>query len=417
MFQDFAKRKLNDYLSLLEFPDNKISYGQIRHSTLPSFILSFFEYYLPDKRIQLDKKDFEEILLKALIFNINYIIRPKYSIIKFLFGGVETRPVEFIKIRLKYFQFYGYYISHIVDFIDLNSLEVVSLNQIEHIIDEVNKRIYIEVNEQTGTDSHRLNLIKLLYYFFRDLGDNNPINIKLPGKILSVYFADKGFYEIKKRVDSFFSDEVFIQEAIELINPASKKRIKTKAVADTSDEKVKEIITKAKSGLIDRESSNREVEKILKADEKVPEEPEPVNISKLREQTSKLPDIDKKKFVIDENIYSDDLVFASQLIDLTPPVQLTDEEKRGILIKDLFCEETIRKKIIKKIFNNREISFKLFVDGLLKNNKWNDVTVQIEKYFNEKKIDFYWPEAVKFVDVLQSYYNSVIDSKDNNRAV
>lgn len=417
MFQDFAKRKLNDYLNLLEFPDNKITFEHVRHSNLPSFIISFLDNYIPRKRVPIERKDFEEVLLKALIFNINYIIRPKYSIIKFLFGGVETRPVEFIKERLNYFQFYGYYITHIVDFIDLNSLEVVSLNQIEHIIDEVNRRIYDEINERSGTESHRLNLVKLLYYFFHDLGDNNPINIKLPKKILSVYFADKGFYEIKRRVDAFFSDEVFIQEAMELMNPKKAQPRKLKTGDDASDEKVKEIITKAKSELINKESLNREVEKILQPDEKVPQEIKPVNVSEIREQSSKLPDIDKKRLVIDENIYSGDLVFASQFNDLTPPAQVTDEEKREKLINDLFCEETFRKKIIKKIFNNRELSFRVFADEILKNEKWPDAAAMLEKYFNEKKIDYYTPEAVKFVDILHSHYVSDLDSKDNNKAV
>jgi hypothetical protein len=417
MFQDFAKRKLNDYLNLLEFPDNKISFELIRHSNLPSFIISFLDNYIPRKNVPLDRKDFEDVLLKALIFNINYIIRPKYSILKFLFGGVETRPVEFIKERLNYFQFYGYYLTHIVDFIDLNSLEVVSINQIEHIIDDVNRRIYEEVNEKLRSDSHRLNLVKLLYYFFHDLGDNNPINIKLPKKILSIYFADKGFYEIKKRVDSFFSEEVFIQEAMELMNPKKVHSKKTKTDVDVTEEKVKEIITKAKSELINKESLNKEVEKILKLDETVPEKIKPVNVSEIREHSSKLPDIDKKKLVIDENIYSDDLVFASQFSDLTPPLQLTEEEKREKLINDLFCEETFRKKIIKKVFNNRELSFRVFVDDLLKNYKWTDVTILLEKYFNNKKIDYYTPEAVKFVDILHSHYISDIDSKENIKAV
>jgi hypothetical protein len=417
MFQDFAKRKLNDYLGLLEFPDDKISFEQLRHSPLPSFIINFVEFYIPDRRTKFDKTDFEEILLKALIFNINYIIRPKYSIIKFLFGGVETRPVEFIKERLKYFQFYGYYIKHIVEFIDMNSLEVVSLNQIEHIIDEVNRKIYDEISEKAGTDSHRLNLIKLLYYFFHDLGDNNPINIKLPKKILSVFFADKGFIEIKKRIDGFFSEEVFIQEALELMNPKTKKPGRPRKKVLSEDERVNEIITRSVSGLIDKELSNKEVEKILKADEQVPEEPKPVNISEIRDRSSKLPDMDQKKLVIDENIYSDDLVFVSQFNNMAPPAQISDEEKRENLIKDIFCEETYRKKIIKKVFSNREISFRLFVDDLLKNEKWNDAAIQIEKYFNDKKIDYYSPEAVKFVDLLQSHYIKDSDSNDNNKAV
>src|SRR5688572_13190291 len=203
MFQDFAKKKFVDYLALLEFPAGRISFNQLRSSTLPPFIISFFEYYVPKQNVPLDKRDFEEILNKAIIFNINYIIKPKNTILKFLFGDVETRPVHFIRERLKYFQFYGYYVSQIEDFIAINGLEVVASTHVEHLVNEINKRLLEEISQQ-GSEPQRMNLVKLLYYFFHDLGDNNPINIKIPQKILSVYFGDKGYYDIKRRVDGFF---------------------------------------------------------------------------------------------------------------------------------------------------------------------------------------------------------------------
>ncbi|HEY3250022.1 MAG TPA: hypothetical protein VGK25_02780 [Ignavibacteria bacterium] len=414
MFQDFAKRKLVDYLNLLEFPENKITFQQLRHSTLPPFIISFFDYYIP-KKIPIERTEFEEILRKGLIFNINYIIRPKYSILKFLFGKVETRPVEFIRERLKYFQFYGYYTMQIVDFIELNSLEFVTIYQIELVINEVNKKIYEEINGTGGNDSHRFNLVKLLYYFFHDLGDNNPINLKLPKKILSVYFADKGFIEIKKRVDNFFSDEIFIQEVVELINPETKRSPKAKSDVDVSEEKLKEIIDKAK-GYISKESLNKEVEKILPPDEKIPEEIKTVSIKELRQQASNLPDLDKRKLVIDEDIYSDDLLFVSQFNDFISPPPLTDEEKREKLINELFCEETYRKRIIKKLFSKEEKNFKEFLENLLVQNNWSDVTMLLEKYFNDNKIDYYCEEAVKLVDVLQSHFtdNAI---NENSKAV
>jgi hypothetical protein len=280
MFRDFAKRKFDDYLALLEFPAGRISFGNLRKSSLPPFIITFFEYYLTDKNTPINKKDFEEILNKAIVFNINYIIKPKNTILKFLFGDVETRPVNFIKERLKYFQFYGYYITQITDFISVNSLEIVSSNHAELLVNEVNRKIFEEISAK-GNDAHRMNLVKLLYYFFHDLGDNNPINIKLPKKILSVFFKDKGYFDIKERVDGFFSDEIFIQEAIELMDPETKRSERKKSDVDVSDDQIKEILSKAKTGLIDKESSDIEVEKILRAEGARPRNKE-VNIEIMR---------------------------------------------------------------------------------------------------------------------------------------
>lgn len=413
MFQDFAKRKFSDYLALLEFPAGRISIRQLKSSSLPPYIISFLEYYIPNHNVPVEKRDFKEILNKAIIFNINYIIKPKNTILKFIFADVETRPVHYVKDRLRFFQFYGYYLTQITDFIDYNSLEVVSYNQIEHLINEVNKKIFEEISVE-GSNSHRLNLVKLLYYFFHDLGDNNPINIKIPKKILSVYFQDKGYTEIKRRVDGFFSGEIFIQEAIELMNPETVKSPKQHSDVGVSDKFIKEIVSKAKTDLINKENANREVEKILRPEHDLITEIPEINISIIREQESKLPEIEKSRLVIDEEIYSDDLMFASQFNDLTPPVQLSEEEKRKRIIEDLFCEESYKKRIIRHIFKKDVFMFDHTVRGLLQKANWSEAVVEIEELFAKNKVDYYSEEAVKFVDIIQSHYvKDFFETKDN----
>ncbi len=404
MFQDFANRKFRDYISMLEFPAGRITFERLWNSSIPPFIISFLENYIPKHNIPLDKKDFDDLLNKAIVFNINYIIKPKNTLLKFLFGELETRPVSFIHNRLKYFQFYGYYITQIEEFILVNSLEFVSVTQIEHLLNEVNRNIYQEISGKQS-QAHRMNLVKLLYYFFHDLGENNPINIKLPKKILSAFFADKGYTEIKKRIDSFFSDEIFIQEAIELMDPESKKLPKAESETGVSDEQIKEIVQKAKTDLINKERADKEIEKILKPDETQNEDIPEINIRLIREQEAKLPDSEKSRLIIDDDIYSNDLLFASQFNDITPPALVTDEEKRKRLIEDLFCEASYRKKIIKKIFDKNETDFTKTVNELLDKKSWDDAVIYIEDLFKNKKVNFYSEPAVKFVDIFQSHFN------------
>lgn len=405
MFQDFAKRKFRDYISMLEFPAGRITFERLWNSSIPPFIISFLENYIPKHNIAIDKKEFEDLLNKAIVFNINYIIKPKNTLLKFLFGELETRPVSFIQNRLKYFQFYGYYITPIEDFISVNSLEVVSYNQFEHLLNEVNRNLYVEISGKQN-QSHRMNLVKLLYYFFHDLGDNNPINIKLPKKILSAFFADKGYTEVKKRIDNFFSNEIFIQEVIELMDPENKKLPREESESGVSEEQIKQIISQAKTGLINKDRADKEIEKILKADDEPPQvEIETINIKLIREQEAKIPEIEKRTLVIDDEIYSDELLFASQFNEITPPAFLTDDEKRKRIIEDLFCENSYRKKIIKKIFDKDETDFIKVVNEILDKKSWNEVVIIIDELFKNKKVNFYSEEAVKFVDIFQSHFN------------
>ncbi|NOS83534.1 MAG: hypothetical protein HOP31_00205 [Ignavibacteria bacterium] len=416
MFQDFANRKFRDYMSMLEFPAGRITFERIWSSTLPPFITSFLENYIPKHNVPLDKKDFEDLLNKAIVFNINYIIKPKNTLLKFLFGERETRPAGYLLNRLKYFQFYGYYITNIEDFIAVNSLEVISYNQIEHLLNEVNRNIYEEISGRQS-QAHRMSLVKLLYYFFHDLGENNPINIKLPRKILSAYFADKGFHEIKKKIDGFFSDEIFIQEAIELMDPDNKKLPKEAAEDGITEEQIKQIITKAKTEFINRENADKEIERILKADEPLNEDIPVINIRLIREQEAKLPEVEKSSLIIDDEIYSDDLLFASQFNEITPPQHVTDEEKRKRLIEDLFCESSYRKKIIKKIFDKDEEKFREKVNSILDKNNWDEAVILIDSLYRERKINFYSDAAVKFVDIFQNHFNKNEASNGKNKAV
>lgn len=409
MFQDFAKRKFSDYMSMVSFPSGRINFERIWSSNLPPFIVSFLENYIPKHNIPLDKKDFEDVLDKAVVFNINYIIKPKNTLLKFLFGERETRPASYILNRLKYFQFYGYYITNIEDFIAVNSPEIVSFTQIEHLLNEVNRNIYEEISGPRSV-AHRMNLVKLLYYFFHDLGENNPINIKLPRKILSAYFADKGYNEIKQKIDSFFSDEIFIQEAVELMDPENKKLPKAKIDYGVTDEQVQKLISKAKTEFTSRENAEREIERIIKSDEEITfEEPE-VNIKLIREQEAKMPVSQKHEEEIvlgDELLYSDDLLFASQFNEITPPAQITDEDKRKRLIEDLFCEASYRKKIIKKIFRKSEDDFLSTVNSILDKRSWDEAVGIIEDLFKNNKVNLYTNESVKFVDIFQEYFSEI----------
>lgn len=403
---------------MLEFPAGRITFGKIWSSPLPPFITSFLENYFPSHSTPIDKKDFEDVLNKAIIFNINYIIKPKSTLLKFLFGGRETRPASYILNRLKYFQFYGYYITNIEDFIAVNSPEFVSCNQIEHLLNEVNRSLYAEISGNNKT-AHRMNLVKLLYYFFHDLGENNPINIKLPKKILSSYFSDKGYSEIKKKIDGFFSDEIFIQEAVELIDPENKKLPKEPVYDEDTEKQINNLIFKARADFISKENSDIEIGRILKSDEPVNDAlnddiPE-INIRLIRQQESEKNLTSKPKktaevislpkmSINEDEIYSDDLLFATQFSEIEPPAPPSSEELRKRLIDDLFCESTYRKKIIKRIFRKNEDEFKIQVNKILDSGTWREASTVIDELFKVKKVKLFSDEAVKFVDIFQNHF-------------
>lgn len=445
MFEEFKEKKFSEYLRLVQFTENRVGIYSLRSSKLPPYIVNFFECQYPKTHQSVIKSEFEKTLQKALIFSINYIIKPKATLLKFIFGNVETRPAEHVKQKLGYFQFYNYYISHIRDFIELNEPHTISRNQIEHLIQEINDKILQEINNPVNSDTQKLNLIKLLYYFFLDLTDNNPINIKLPKKILSVFFQDKGYTEIKGKIDRFFSDEIFIQEAIEILKPYKiKDKESVTETGELKDDELKQLIERAKSSLLSSDSYDKDITAALNITLKTEgtSEPavtlEPVNaheessipetagrtgislsqqpeetkgiikdITDLKREQANDVELLDKKIELDEKIYSEDLKFQSQLRDAIQAEPLTAGEARLKRLNDIFCEETFRKKIIKKLFNKDEKKFISTVLTILDYPTWKEASGFIGDYFDMNKIKYFSEESVKFVDLIENHYTAI----------
>lgn len=417
LFEDFANKKFRDYSALVQFSEGKTHLKNIRESSLPPYIINFFECSYKNKPVILNGADFENVLNRAVVFSINYVIKPGNTLLKFLFGYVETRPAGYISERLRYFQFYNYYIEQIENFIIINSPVTISVNQIKRLISNVNIKILEEISVVPNGDSGRLNLVKLLYIFFRDLTLNNPINIKLPKKILSVFFADKGFIDIKERIDGFFSHEIFIQEAIELMKPAKKKTARVKTDAD--QRRAEQILSDAKKSLINAEASNKDIKIALITDENTPKPEEMIDVKNLagiktiRESELIPGDELEKQADSGEEIYSEDLILEAKLREAAAE-PLSPEEQKAMLFDELFCEESYRKAILRKIFKWDENTFKEFVMSLLEEDNWESAAKKIDEYYSNNKIKYFSEEAVKFVDIMQYYFEN-LGTKDNRQ--
>jgi hypothetical protein len=420
LFEDFAKKKYGDYISQIQPAGEKVYLKQIRDSALPPYIINFFEK--SHKGIQgfITEEEFKNTLNRAVIFSINYVIKPKNTLLKFLFGDFETRPADYIRERLGYFLFYSYYINHIENFINLNSPATVSFNQVEHLVNVVNRQILAEISNPSNGDAQRLNLVKLLYIFFLELAENNPINIKLPKKLLSAFFRDKGYTELQNRIDSFFSEEIFIQEAVELMKPRLKKTANKETEAEIN-EKAKKIISKAKTALINAEASNKDIERALQADSIVPG-PEDImsrkkitEIKTIRKADTIQGEIEEKKIELGDELYSHDLILESQLGGAEIPPPPSENKLNEKLFDELFCEQSFRRRILKKVFGRDEKFFREFVYGLLKQESWKKTSMKIDEMFTLKKINYFSEEAVKFVDIMQFYFTDR-DAPENNQA-
>lgn len=381
MFEEFSNKKIAEYLGLVEFSSGRISFHQIQTSSLPDYIIHFCNCSIGENDV-VTKDELEDLFRRAVAFYINYVLKPKQTILKFVFGEFESRPAEYVIERLKYFQFYEYYPNHLLEFISNNSPLTVSKEQVNFILEQIDKKIYEEITDESNKDSVRLNLLKLIFYFFADIIENKPVNKKLPKKLLSIFLSDKGFKDLKEKADKFFSDEIFIQEAVDLL--------KTKPiVVDLSNKKSQQ----------DEDVSEyiKDAQKNIDSDEGIKD-----TDSKIQTIEEEKPVVKTEKIISNKELYSEDLLVKSSdeaLVNDNDEQQITTK-----LIEEIFCEETFKKKIIKRLFSKDESKFIEEVKTILESKTWTEASSEIENYFDENKIDFYSPEAIRFVDLLQNHY-------------
>jgi len=396
MFEKFINRKIQEYWKQAEFAFSGaagISLHKLYQSNLPPYIINFLEQSATDKD-SISRQEFERTLRRAIVFNINYVIKPRATLLKFLFGSADARSADYITQRLTYFQFYRYYIDAIREFIQLRQPPIVSVSQVEKILDEVNKKILAEITSDASSDTQRLNLIKLLYHFFMDLTENNPINIKLPKSILSSFFRDKQFYELKKRTDSFFKEDIFIQEALELMK-RKKGGHKQEEIPEDSAAGGSPRFSTPGGTLPGRERGavGNKTNLLLKSG---------VITEEINNATpSPAPESDTR-------LYSDELMEASSattmFVSHGAEHPESPEEKKKKLLEDLFCEPQYRKQILKKLFRKDEKKFTEFVYKLLDINSWDSACDFIDDFFAKNKLDYLSEEAVKFVDIMEGYF-------------
>jgi len=91
-----------------------------------------------DEEIKLNKRFSIEYINKLLLhstsFIINYLMRPRWTMIKFLFNDEEEKSAAEIKQVIKYIHFYGYLKDTLVSYLDKKRIVTIKRNELEDLI-------------------------------------------------------------------------------------------------------------------------------------------------------------------------------------------------------------------------------------------------------------------------------------------
>jgi len=346
MFDKIIERKITEEISAIGNLQ-KFNIDIIEKSNLSPFTKSFIILEMPEGG---NRKELEELIDKSIKLNLNYTIRPKWTILNYIFGAFDSKPTDYIFEKLDIFRFYKFYEESIRTYIEDAGLIVITKSKVSNLIDETNELLYEKLltnSSAVKTKNFFLQVFKLKYL------ESTEVNLdtSIPFGFIRIFLEDKSFSQLLEKFSAL------------------------KKLTDEKEIDLKTIIKVINGKYISEEDLILSPEKTLETNEDVID----INFVQVQEAT-------ESEQPIEEEV-------------IKPP---------DPIILSLFDSGHIN-KIQKKIFlGSREnmLSVMYQFDNI---KKWSDASEVLKKIFKDNDVDIYNKDVVNFVNTINEYYNNNLE--------
>ncbi len=366
MFEQITEKRIKDAVGVV---NNFFNYST--ETIISSKLNDFTKFFLVNDGGRFsNKEELMVVIEKSIKLNINYCLRPTWTLINYLFGTFDSKQKTEIQTKADIFIYYSFYIEAIKDITRDEQYISIKRSLIEGVLRQINSDIYSKLT----IDATNLKIKNFFSQIFKLKYGNNvevSLDMSIPFNFIKMFLEDKGYSDLV----TMFRDAGFtnVDEEVEL-----------------------KTIIKVLTGKI---NSISEVFKNIGTIEKIPGE-EIIDAPKAEIFTPETTGSYKKE----ENAYSDN----STKEDIPAPLNISNEfeDSEEIPKKHLrfhFKEEEI-KTISKKIFRG---NIYLFLDSLVEIEmlkSWREATDYLKEIFINNKVNIGDKSVITFVDVLNDYF-------------
>jgi len=215
------------------------------------------------KKISLD--DSKKLIFQAVSFNINYLVRPRWSLIKLIFNDQPLISVEEMRMLLNYLYYYEYFKKVLNGYILKRNLTQISSTEFDILLNKID-------NELINSNQHQVisNSFTSMGDFFNVGGvDKN----RLPLSAVEIFCTEKNLVDLVLRLRKAVPNEVkrrFDKVEIERILFSQDVIKKSGTESELEDESKTEQMIEA----LDAEQTTEEVEDIETESEVESENPD-----------------------------------------------------------------------------------------------------------------------------------------------
>jgi hypothetical protein len=174
--------------------DDKITQEKIVKSSLSEFTKNYIFSMVEDVN---DHEQVIDRISKANKLRFNYAIRPKWTLLTYMFGNYESRPPSDIAKKLEVFPFYNFYIDSINDLLKDNFSIFITRNEISLLIDETNKAIYRKLT----SDINNAKIKNFFLQIYQLSYGEHELNLEstIPYSFIKIFLNDKYYFDLEKK--------------------------------------------------------------------------------------------------------------------------------------------------------------------------------------------------------------------------
>lgn len=319
--------------------------------------------------------DFALMLDHAVHFQFNFLCRPQWTLLNFIFENQRRRPTSDIRRKLRYCVDYSYYAEIIKRFIEDRGLAEMTYEEFSDLVEKIDQEI---VSRHTSVELALMTRPILRFIESAQLAPGQqPTEAAIPINAAIVFFEDKKLNDIKDRLE-------LERDRTEI------KNLSLRRLANI----IEKVSTKNEDAEVDFPEDHPEEERAVTVEEK------PQQVDEAQPEPPKAP---KPPIKIYSDFKDDEPFVISQPVSSEGPNGTLDEiSESGVLVNlhSLFSPSE-EKTFIKKIFHKDELLFRESLDQLNRMADWKEASQYLQQIYITNDVDPFSEEAILFTDKVQ----------------
>ncbi len=317
--------------------------------------------------------DFALMLDHAIHFQFNFLCRPQWTLLNFIFENQRRRPTSDIRRKFRYCVDYSYYADIIKRYIDDRGLAELTYEEFTELLQKIDNEI---VSRHSSVELALMTRPILRFIASADLTPGQEqTEPRIPINAAIVFFEDKKLNEIKERLE-----------------------------LERDRNELADLSLRELANFIEKVSTKNEDAVVEFPDDRPPQpEVKPEEIQAPESATPEAPKAPKGPIKIFSDFEEDE---AFVVAEPDPPVTLEPSDSDpvppgGLVNLHSLFSPSEEKTFIKKVFQKDELMFRESLDQLNRMTEWKEASTYLQQVFMTNDVDPFSEVGILFTDKVQ----------------